>query len=119
MFDLSNRFQSTKLVRDLLETKDYTLKMAIIDGELTFPDELPSDQWSEIRVRTPAGMISIRRTQNQIDAVTWENADAPMMQAYNAITWAYASIGNGKINTDSGSLTANEFYDSADLPTGF
>ncbi len=48
-----------------------TLRMA--DGQLTFPDEEPSAEWRELRVALPAGMVTIRRTAQGVDLVTWGN----------------------------------------------
>lgn len=48
-----------------------TLRMA--DGQLTFPDEEPSPDWRELRVALPAGMVTLRRTPQGVDLVTWGN----------------------------------------------
>jgi hypothetical protein len=49
--------------------------------------------------------------------VVWENADVKLIQAWNALTWAFAAHGNGQIETGDGrSQTAAEFKGSADLP---
>lgn len=48
-----------------------TLRMA--DGQLTFPDEVPSPDWRELRVALPGGMVTLRRTPQGVDLVTWGN----------------------------------------------
>jgi hypothetical protein len=48
-----------------------TLRMA--DGQLTFPDEEPASGWRELRVALPAGMVTLRRTPQGVDLVTWGN----------------------------------------------
>ena len=106
-------------VRDLLEGKGFTLQMAIIDGELSFPDELPGPEWNELRVKSPNGMITIRRSGNTMDTVTWENADGPMLKAWNAITWALASVGNGRVFCTAGDFDADGFQQAVELPDGF
>jgi hypothetical protein len=94
--------------------KNYPLQLRMIDGELAFPDETPPDAWRELRVGTPAGMITLRRDPDCITLVTWGNADAAMRQAWNALTWGVAHLSDGKVN---GGMSADEYAKSAELPT--
>jgi hypothetical protein len=103
-------------VRALLQKHGYPLQMRMIDGELAFPDEEPSEAWSELRLGTPQGMVTLRRQDGQITFVTWGNADAAMRQAWNALAWAYAEIGGGQVLTPRGPLDATSFRQSAELP---
>jgi hypothetical protein len=88
----------------------------MIDGELAFPDETPQETWREIRIGTPQGMITVRRNHDRIAFVTWGNADAAMVQAWNGLIWAFAKVGDGRIEAPEGPRTADEFRARADLP---
>jgi hypothetical protein len=48
--------------------------------------------------------------------VTWGNADASLRQAWNALTWAFAAAGGGKILTERGEVSLTEFQTQAELP---
>src|SRR5258708_4923977 len=48
-------------VRDLLAARGFAVQTRMIDGELAFPDEAPRAGWRELRVGTPAGMVTPRR----------------------------------------------------------
>jgi hypothetical protein len=91
--------------------------MRMIDGELSFPDETPPEDWSELRVGTPQGMVTVRREPGELVFVTWGNADAAMIEAWNALTWAYAEAGGGEVVTEKGKQSAGEFRRDAALPT--
>jgi hypothetical protein len=90
----------------------------MIDGELAFPDEEPPENWRELRLATPEGMVvTARRERDQLVLVVWGNADAGLVQAWNAITWAFAEAGNGQIQTGDGlAQTAAEYMSRVDLP---
>ena len=60
----------------------------MINGELAFPDEPPPDDWTELRVGTPAGMITLRRTAAEINLVVWGNAAAELLTYRDAIAAA-------------------------------
>lgn len=103
-------------VRALLEKKHYPVQVRMIDGELAFPDEEPPATWRELRLGTPAGMITLRRDAERISFVVWGNADAGLLQARNALLWAFAEVGQGWIETLDGVLKASDFARVADLP---
>jgi len=90
--------------------------LRMIDGLPAFPDEQPPDDWRELRVGTPAGMITIRRQPQGVDLVTWGNADAALVQAWNALTWAFAMCSGGNVTTPQGSRTAEEYRQQASMP---
>jgi hypothetical protein len=103
-------------VRDLLAARGFPVQMRMIDGQLAFPDEMPPETWQELRVGTADGMVTLRRDGDQIRTVTWGNADAAMVRAWNAVTWAIAEAGQGKVVSASGLLTAAEYRKTADFP---
>jgi hypothetical protein len=103
-------------VRDLLATGGFPVQLRMIDGQLAFPDELPPAAWQELRVGTADGMITLRRDGSHIRTVTWGNADAAMVRAWNALTWAVAEAGRGQVQSASGPVPAAAFRQTADLP---
>lgn len=102
--------------RDLLAAHGFALQMRMIDGQLAFPDEEPPEAWRELRFGTPGGMVTVRREPERLVFVTWGNADAGLLQAWNALTWAFAAAGGGAILTDVGQMTLAQFQARAELP---
>jgi hypothetical protein len=88
----------------------------MIDGQLAFPDEEPPESWQELRVGGPAGMVTLRRVGQELVCVTWGNADAGLRQVWNALAWACAAAGGGKVQTAQGPLDAEAFRRVAELP---
>ena len=101
--------------RTLLAQRGYPVQCRMIDGELSFPDEDP-DSWRELRLGTPQGMVTVRRQPGRLALVTWGNADAGLVQAWNALTWAFAEVCDGQIQTTSGPQPAQDYFKTADLP---
>jgi hypothetical protein len=107
---------SWQAARDLLASLGYPVQMRMIGGQLAFPDEQPPESWQELRVSTPGGMVTLRREADTLVFVTWGNADAGLRQAWNALVWACAKAGDGRVLTAQGELDAGEFRRFADLP---
>jgi hypothetical protein len=103
-------------VRDFLGPRGFPLHMGMIDGQLAFPDELPEENWRELRLRTPQGMVTVRRDGERLVFVTWGNADAAMVQAWNALVWAFAEVGGGRVETPEGLLEARTYQERMELP---
>jgi hypothetical protein len=103
-------------VSDLLTRCDFPVQMRMIDGQLAFPDESPPDTWQELRLGTPHGMITVRRTDDSVVLVTWGNADSGLRQDWNALTWAFAAAGSGQVITERGPQSVDDYRRSADLP---
>jgi hypothetical protein len=119
--DRTIRFTAGKVptfeaVRDQLARSSFPVQVRMIDGQLAFPDEIPPESWRELRLGTPQGMITVRRAKDEITCVTWGNADGALLQAWNAVTWAFAVAGDGTIHDPEGSRSASEFLANADLP---
>jgi hypothetical protein len=100
----------------VLNGRGFAVQMRMIDGELAFPDEEPPESWRELRVGTPQGMVTLRREGDAIVCVTWGNADAALRQAWNALAWACAVAGNGRVQTSQGEQDAATFARQAELP---
>jgi hypothetical protein len=105
-------------IRDFLGQRGFPLQMGMIDGQLAFPDELPEENWRELRVRTPQGMVTVRRDGERLVFITWGNADTAMLQAWNALVWAFAEVGGGSVETPGGFLDARAYQERVELPAG-
>jgi hypothetical protein len=108
-----NAVPAWERVSELLTRSGFPVQIRMIDGQLAFPDEQPSEGWAELRIGTAQGMITIRRESDRVRLVTWGNADAAMLQAWNALTWAFAEAGGGRVDA---ARTPDEFRREADLP---
>ncbi|MCC6416643.1 MAG: hypothetical protein IT429_00160 [Gemmataceae bacterium] len=105
-------------VGELLSVRGFPVQMRMIDGELAFPDEAPPDNWRELRLGVPAGMVTLRRDEASATLVVWGNADPGLRQAWNALTWACAEVTGGRIDTPEGAVSAKDFQARAELPEG-
>jgi hypothetical protein len=103
-------------VAQLLHERGFGVQMRMIDGELAFPDEQPAETWRELRLGTPLGMVTVRRSGETVVLVTWGNADAGQRQAWHALTWAFAEVGGGQVQSAQGALSAAAFAAQAELP---
>jgi hypothetical protein len=103
-------------VAELLAQSKFPIQLRMIDGELAFPNEVPPDTWRELRLGTPAGMITVRRDAKGVELVTWGNADAALRQAWNALTWAFALCSKGTVLTAQGRMSADEYQRRESMP---
>lgn len=106
-------------IRSLLAERGFPVQLRMIDGQLAFPEETPPESWTELRVGTPQGMITLARRPGQIAVITWGNADEAMRQAWNALTWACAAASGGNIATAHGDMTAESYLKQHELPGAF
>jgi hypothetical protein len=106
------RLPAWEAVAGLLAERGYPVQVRMIDGELSFPDEVPPAAWRELRVGTAGGMIALRREGDAVAVVTWGNADAGMRQAWNALAWAWAAAGGGQVE----GAAADDFHKGTELP---
>jgi hypothetical protein len=81
-------------------TAGLSVQMRMIDGQLAFPDELPPDDWSELRLAAAAGMFTLRRTAGRVAIVVWGNADTALQTAAATAAQALADLTGGAIITD-------------------
>jgi hypothetical protein len=99
-----------------LDGRGFPIQLRMIDGELAFPEENPPESWRELRVAMAQGMVTLRRENDRIVLVTWGNADAALLQAWNGLVWAIAEVGGGRVESASGLATPAEYLRSADMP---
>jgi hypothetical protein len=110
---------SWSLVAKFFAAKNFPLKVMMIDGALSFPDEQPPDSWRDLRLGTPLGMVTLRKENDAFRVITWGNASGPLLQAWNALTLGLAKIFRGVIHDGEGTVSALEFANKAELPEGF
>jgi hypothetical protein len=103
---------------DFLAARQFPVKLMMIDGELSLPDEQPPDSWRELRVGTALGMVTLRREADSVRLVTWGNAEGSLRQAWNTLTWALAELFGGVIDDERGAMSAAEFARGVDMPRG-
>ncbi len=103
-------------IRAFLSERGFPVQLRMIDGQLAFPDEEPPAEWKELRIGTPQGMITMRHDGERLTFVTWGNAERPLLEAWNALVWACAHLGAGRIHSDTGSRSASEYQRVSDLP---
>jgi hypothetical protein len=72
-------------LKEALASRNLSLELRMIDGELAFPDETPPDTWRELRVGTPSGMITLRREIDGVTLVIWGNADENLRRDWNTL----------------------------------
>jgi len=84
-------------LREALAHRGLPAQLRMIDGELAFPDEVPPDDWRELRVSLPAGMVTLARTPDAIRCIVWGNADAALQQQWRELAQIIAQLGGGTI----------------------
>lgn len=107
------------LIRNYLATKGLALQMRMIDGELAFPDEEPSDLWKELRVAVGSDMVTIRKSDSRIQLIIWGNATPSLRQTWNALTLALARTHDGKIECPTGEVDPDRFEKEGELPVNW
>ena len=106
-------------VRERLARHGLVMPVRMIDGQPAFPDEEPPEGWRELRVAAGDGMVTVRREENRVTFVTWDNAGPAVRRAVNGLAWAFADVGTGRVDAPEGAVDAAAFLRVADLPEGF
>lgn len=90
-------------------------QLRMIDGLPAFPDETPADDWKELRLGFPAGMVTVRRGKGSLFCAIWGNADSNLELVWQKVIWACASASNGEVETPVGPVSAEAFARSIGL----
>jgi hypothetical protein len=80
-------------VADVLARRGIVVQVRMIDGELALPDDLVPDNWTELRVGTAPGMVTLKRQGDRISLVTWSNADQALLDARDQLAAALKDAG--------------------------
>src|SRR5262245_18028745 len=65
----------------------------MIDGLPAFPDEVPPEGWTELRIGRGGAMITLLRGGNEIDVVAWGTADTALDALRGGVGRALAALG--------------------------
>ena len=94
-----------------LAQQGQTPALRMIDGLPAFPDEVPPDEWAEMRVALDGGMITLRRHVGVVSCICWGTAEPALVRSWNVLTWAMARAGQGTITEPGGrDRDADAFY---------
>jgi hypothetical protein len=72
-------------VLDLLAAAGLPSTIAMVDNALVPPSAPPPTEWTEVRLRTAAGMVTLRRQPDGIALVVFGNADAALQAAQRQV----------------------------------
>ena len=59
--------------------------LAMVDNVLQGPGAAPPTVWRDARLRTPAGVVTLRRVPSGVAIVVFSNADEPLRAAQRTI----------------------------------
>lgn len=76
-------------VAERLASRGIEAVLRMIDGELAFPDEMPPDDWRELRVGMEPGMVTVRREAEGVTLVVWGNASDEMLRSRDVLGQAF------------------------------
>ncbi len=62
--------------------------LIMVDGGLVMPSAPPPEKWHEVRLKTPAGTVTLKRRGGGIAVVVFGNADAVLQEAQRRIAEA-------------------------------
>jgi hypothetical protein len=68
-----------------LQANQLPALVAMIDGALQMPGAIPPSTWRDVRLRTPAGTITLVRKPAGIAVVVFSNADEASLTAQRVI----------------------------------
>lgn len=80
-------------IAEVCARRGLAVQMRMIDGQLSFPDETPSDDWRELRLGVPGGMVTMRRQSTGVVLVVWGNADEVLLQSRQSLADAIVEAG--------------------------
>ena len=80
-----------KLVARLMALGETPI-LRMIDGLPAFPDEVPADDWRELRLGLAGGMVTVRRTSDGFSCVTWGTADAGLQHSSDCLVRAIGEL---------------------------
>jgi hypothetical protein len=75
--------------------------VAMVDGVLQAPGREPPLDWRDVRLRTPAGTVTLRRVAEGIAVVVFGNADEALRAAQRTIAAAVGGEVGGRTTDPS------------------
>ena len=70
---------------DRLAATGLPSSVAMVDNVLQGPGAVPPAVWRDARLRTPAGVVTLRRVPSGVAVVVFGNADEPLRTAQRTI----------------------------------
>ena len=77
---------------DRLAAAGLPCTLAMVDSVLQGPGATPPATWRDARLRTPAGVVTLRRVPSGIAVVVFGNADEPLRAAQRTIAETLLSL---------------------------
>ena len=77
---------------DALAAAGLPSTVAMVDNVLQGPGSAPPAAWRDVRLRTPAGIVSLRRTPSGIAIVIFGNADVVLQTAQRTVAEAVRGV---------------------------
>jgi len=72
-------------ILEILAASGLKTSVAMVDGVLQGPGANVPVEWRDVRLRTPAGMVALRRTGSGIAVVVFGNAGPELQAAQRAV----------------------------------
>jgi len=66
-------------------------QIVIVDGNLVSPADAPPLRWNELRLRSPAGMVTVKRRGEMVAVVVFGNAGAELIATQQRVAAAFAA----------------------------
>jgi hypothetical protein len=73
-----------------LEAGGVGCQVLMVDGQLVHPSAKAPEKWAEVRLRTPAGMVTLRRQADQVSILVFGNATSDLVRMRDRIAEAFA-----------------------------
>jgi hypothetical protein len=73
---------------EALAQKGLPSSILMVDNLLVSPKVPPPTSWRDVRLKTPAGTVSLKRDAEGVSVTVFGNADAAMLAAQDAIVAA-------------------------------
>src|SRR5262245_14189313 len=86
-----------RAVAEACGRRGLSVQLRMIDGRLSFPDENPPDDWRELRLGVPGGMVTMRRQPGGVVLVVWGNADETLLRSRQTLAEVIAEAGGGQV----------------------
>jgi hypothetical protein len=85
---------STRPLTDVMADLGPSAAIVMVDGNLVMPSAPAPAVWNEVRLKTAAGMITLRRRGDDVALVVFGNATAELLMMRERIA---AALSNGPV----------------------
>ncbi|MSP60413.1 MAG: hypothetical protein EXR72_08735 [Myxococcales bacterium] len=81
-----------ELLLAALATAGMACAVMMVDGGLRAPGAAPPEEWRDVRLRTPAGTVTLTRDRGGVTVMVFGNADAALQAAQRRIADAISAL---------------------------